>query len=113
MKGCRLLLLATMLLPGAGCSRDFAMRDAMTVKATELPRAADPLNHLVYVGSSGGYHYFHHSQMKAGGSYRVLQSEIDLPRTFPLGTRDRYVVFLDAQGKPLRRSPATTRASAA
>jgi hypothetical protein len=75
----------SLIFPGCSVTR--------TVNRSELEQAKtvwkEPKVSLWYYrGSKDGYHYFQHRDLDGEKNFRISESELDWPNTFPL-TRDR------------------------
>ena len=57
-----------------------------------------PLDHTVYEGSDGGFHYFVWEHGKSSGRWKVSKEEMPFKVEWPLGSREAFMVK-DASGK--------------
>jgi hypothetical protein len=80
------VLLVSVVL--VGCSTRFALWAASPTTVPELAaiHRIDPLDHLVYMGSDERWHYFYHSQLFGGGSYKVERATLVFPDEREVGT---------------------------
>lgn len=74
----------------AGCATSFSVRRAQAVTPEHLA-SINPMfttDHVVYTGSNAAFHYFYHSQLFGGGSYKVAREQLRMvtPAEYPLGT---------------------------
>jgi hypothetical protein len=72
----------------AACTAHFSTKNAVAVQTPQLQALLkmDPLDHVVYVGSDGTSHYFHHSQLFGGGSYKIARTNLRMPNERQLAT---------------------------
>jgi hypothetical protein len=52
------------------------------------------VNHIVYVGSDSDFHYFFHSQLMGGDSYKVEKKLMRLPHEFTLSSGHEPVLLV-------------------
>jgi hypothetical protein len=83
------LLFTTGFVLFAGCaSAPFRPEKAKPATLEQLRIIGAPCNGLdvlLYKGSDAQYHYFHHSRLGGGGTYRIPRSKWKPPKEYPLG----------------------------
>jgi hypothetical protein len=82
------LLFTAGFVISAGCaSAPFRPQKAKLATVEQLRITGAPRNGLdvlIYKGSDAEYHYFHHSQLCGGGTYRLPRSEWKPKKEYPL-----------------------------
>jgi hypothetical protein len=102
--------LTLLLLCAAGCAETFSMRRATEITREQLLNLSekDKSDHVVYVGTEGGYHYVCDVRPGTEDSYKVRADSLKLTDTFRVGSRydEPYVLYpWVIEGKPLGRKP--------
>lgn len=89
-----LILVPAILL--AACSTSFSVGRAREVPPGFLSSiySTTTVNHIVYVGSDSDHHYFFHSQLMGGSSYKVEKKMLRLPQEFALSSGHKPVLLV-------------------
>ena len=89
------LLLALGCLSGCVSSPWLAQRAAREISKESLVELADEGqgDHLLYLGSQGGYHYLRDSRSSYAAPFKVDDRALKLGQTFPLQSEEPYVVY--------------------
>lgn len=96
LRACGLgLLLALGCLSGCVSSPWLAQRAAREISKESLVELADEGqgDHLLYLGSQGGYHYLRDSRSSYAAPFKVDDRALKLGQTFPLQSEEPYVVY--------------------
>lgn len=88
-----MLVPATLLV---ACSTSFSVSHAKEVSPQFLSSnySTTTVNHIVYVGSDSDFHYFFHSQLMGGDSYKVEKKLMRLPHEFTLSSGHEPVLLV-------------------
>jgi hypothetical protein len=80
------LALALLAMSLEGCSSGFSARAASptTVPVLAAFQRVDTTDHLVYEGSDQSWHYFYHSRLFDGGSYKIPRSTLVVVPEHPI-----------------------------
>lgn len=89
------LLLVLGCLSGCVSSPWLAQRAAREISKESLVELADEGqgDHLLYLGSQGGYHYLRDSRSSYAAPFKVDDRALKLGQTFPLQSEEPYVVY--------------------
>ena len=89
------LLLAVGCLSGCVSSPWLAQRAAREISKESLVELADEGqgDHLLYLGSQGGYHYLRDRRSSYAAPFKVDDRALKLGQTFPLQSEEPYVVY--------------------
>ncbi|MFM7160894.1 MAG: hypothetical protein ACKO3P_11055 [Planctomycetaceae bacterium] len=82
-------------LSGCASSPWLAQRAAREISKENLAALADEGSgdHLLYLGSQGGYHYLRDSRSAYAAPFKVDDRALKLGQTFPLQSEEPYVVY--------------------
>ena len=89
------LLLVLGCLSGCVSSPWLAQRAAREISKESLVELADEGqgDHLLYLGSQGGYHYLRDRRSSYAAPFKVDDRALKLGQTFPLQSEEPYVVY--------------------
>jgi major membrane immunogen (membrane-anchored lipoprotein) len=106
-----LMLVSSILL--VACSASFSARRAKEVLPQFLSSiySTTTVNHIAYFGSDSDFHYFFHSQLFGGGSYKVAKKKMSLQQEFALSSDHEPVLLIgrydEATGAWISPRPAS------
>lgn len=105
-----IILLLLVLAAPVGCTETFSKRRATEITREQLLNLSekDQSEHVVYVGTEGGYHYVCDVRPGKEESYKVRADSMKLADTFRVGSDfdEPYVLYpWVVQGEPIGRKP--------
>lgn len=92
----RTIIIFVLLVALASCASHFTVARAKQITPQYLSSiySVDTTDHIVYCGSDSTYHYFHHSQLFGGGSYKIEKKVLHLPSEFSITDNNETVLLV-------------------